>query len=127
MAEKDTASYQPRRGNERQGRAPYQQLAAEIAPYLAEQQFPGASNEAGNGIEVQNENETASGSGARESQSENNNRRRHYQELAADVAQPLADVHVTGGNNDATDGAASGEGRTENRKVLVSFRELWTL
>ena len=160
MAEKDTASDQPRRGNERQGRAPYQQLAADIAPYLAEQQFPGANGETGNGIgagEVPSENnnrrrrnhyqelvadmaqtladvhvpvgnnnatdgavngdDAKSGSGARESPSENNNRRRrnHYQELAANMAQPLTDVHVPGGNDDATDGAASGEGRTENQ------------
>ena len=116
MAEKDTAPDRPHRSNERQGTAPYRQLAAEMAPYLAQQQFPAASNEAGNGIEVQNENETESGNGARESPSENNNRRRrnHYQELAADMAQPLADVHVPGVNNDATDGAASGEGRTKN-------------
>ena len=107
MEEKRRDSDQSQRKNERQGGVPYQQLAADMAPYLATQQLPGEGNEAVDNCVMQNENETEN---ARETPSGNDNRRRrnNCEELAAEMAQPSADLQVAGGDNDALDGAGGG-------------------
>ena len=107
MEEKRRDSDQSQRKNERQGGVPYQQLAADMAPYLATQQLPGEGNEAADNCVMQNENETEN---ARETPSGNDNRRRrnYCEELAAEMAQPSADLQVAGGDNDALDGAEGG-------------------
>ena len=107
MEEKRRDSDQSQRNNERQGGVPYQQLAADMAPYLAAQQLPREGNEAADNSVMQNENGTEN---AREAPSENDNRRRrnHCEELAAEMAQPSADLQVAGGDNDALDGAEGG-------------------
>lgn len=110
MEEKSSGTDQSLRNNERQGGVPYRQLAADMAPCLANQQFSRGDNEVADNNEENNENETESTDGARETPLENNNRRRrnHYEELAAEMAQPLADLQVAGGDNNALNGAEGG-------------------
>ena len=126
MERKKPPPDQPRRNNERQRRVPpYQQLAADIAQPLAGLQVPGASsegtvpNEAGTSVDGRTENEMDIHQEQRDSQGRNQRQRSvpPYQQLAADMAQPLAELQVPGTNNtnrEATIGVDNVDGRTEN-------------
>ncbi|KAJ7390623.1 hypothetical protein OS493_024012 [Desmophyllum pertusum] len=93
----------PRENNARQKRTPYQQLAAmDMAQPLADLRVTGINNETETRDEGQTENENESHQGPHEPPRENNARQKRtpYQQLAADMAQPLADLRVTGDNNE---------------------------
>ena len=122
---------QARRNNERAGRIPpYQQLAADMAQSLAEIQVPGTNNDrtahhAGrSSVDGRAENVIHGYPDTRQEpreQAQGRNQRQRsvpaYQQLAAEMAQPLAELQVLGADNESTvQGITSVDGRTDTRQ-----------
>ena len=122
MERKNGPPEQPRRNNERQGGVPYNQLAEDMAQHLADLQVPGANNEAGTREVSRTENETESIPGPLDppQRQDGRERRNPYQQLAADMAQPLADLQVPGDNNETTRGD---DGPTDGNEGLAGPQE----
>ncbi|KAJ7390605.1 hypothetical protein OS493_023994 [Desmophyllum pertusum] len=99
-----------------------------MAQPLAELHVPGANNEAGTTDDrrtAENENESCQvpHEPAR-GESNAKQKRTPYQQLAADMAQPLADLHVPGANNEAgtTDDRRTAENEMKVVKDLANER-----
>jgi len=130
MEEKKTPPDQARRNNEREGRIPpYQQLAADMAQPLAELQVPGTNDERNahregrSGVEGRTENAMPDTRQEPRKQAQERNQRQRsvpvYQQVAAEMARPLAELQVPGDSNESTVqqdaiGRTSVDGRTEN-------------
>ena len=119
MEKRNAAPEQVRGNNERQGGVPYNRLAENLARPLADLQVPAVDNESGTSDDGRTENETESLPGLQ------GRHRRHlrtpYQQLAADMAVPLAELQVPGANNygeTSSDGQVRHE--VENRRDVSS-------
>lgn len=118
----------PRRNDERERRtSPYQQLASDIAGPLAEIRFPGINNQrttqhdprnsVDGGAEVAVGDRTQPAPEQAPQRNQREKRVPPYQQLAADIAQPLAELQVSVGNGEETrqqQDRTSVDGRTEN-------------
>lgn len=101
MQKRSAAPEQARRNNERQGGVPYNRLAEDMAQPLADLRVPGVNNESGPSDDAGIENETETLPGPRELLQGRHRRqiRTPYQQLAAEMAVPLAEVQVPGASN----------------------------
>jgi len=102
MEKRNAEPEQARRNNERQGGVPYNRLAEDMAQPLADLRVPGVSNESGTSDDAGTENETETLPGPREllqGRHRRQIRRTPYQQLAAEMAVPLAEVQVPGASN----------------------------
>ena len=101
MEKRNAAPEQARRNNERQGGVPYNRLAEDMTQPLADLRVPGVNNENGTSDDAGTENETETLPGPRELLQGRHRRqiRTPYQQLAAEMAVPLAEVQVPGASN----------------------------
>ena len=121
MERRKESTKQPRRNSERQRGNPYQQLAADGAQPLAELEVPRA-NERTTHEEARESNDGKAENGMdirqqpREQTQERNKKQRKnpYQQLAADIAQPLAELQVPGASNFDREAETIVDGGTEN-------------
>ena len=112
---------QPQGDNERQGTVPYQQLAEDMAQPLAELHVPAADNERGDDVHIENETENCQGPHEPSQGSDKRQKRNPYNQLAADMAQPLADLQVAGVSNETS---IVGDGPTDENESLLGPHEL---
>lgn len=123
MEKRNVAPEQARGNNERQGGVPYNRLAEDMAQPLADLQVPGVNNGSGTSDDRRTENETESLPGPREPPQgrHRGQRRTAYQQLAADMAVPLAELKVPGARNDGeTNSDGQVKSKVENRRDVAS-------
>ena len=129
MEKRNAAPEQARGNNDRQGGVPYNRLAEDLAQPLADLQVPGVNNGSGASDHRQTEDETESLPGPREPPQERHRgqRRTAYQQFAADMADPLAELQVPGASNDGE--RRRGEQvkhEVENRRDITSVDQQQT-
>ena len=113
MEKRYAAPEQVRGNNERHGGVPYNRLAEDMAQTLADLQVPGVNNGSETSEDGRIENETESLPGPRELRQERprGERRTAYQQFAADMVVPLAELQVPGADDV---GEASSDGQVKS-------------
>ena len=114
MENGNAAPEQVRGNSERHGGVPYNRLAEDMAQTLADLQVPGVDNGSGRSENGRIENETESLPGPRELRQgrHRGERRTAYQQLAADMVVPLAELQVPGASN-VGEASSDGQVKTE--------------
>ena len=131
MEKRQEAPEQARGNNERPGGVPYNRLAEDMAQPLADLQVPGVNNRSGESDdrlpETEIENESLPGPREPPQGRHRGQSRTAYQQLAADMAAPLAEQQVPGARND---GETSSDGQVkrevENRRDVTSVDQQGT-